>query len=653
MSNNRTRYTLHAELLSDTHLGTGSGGGSIDALIARDRHGRPVIWASHLEGVLRDAARRLSGRAKAAAVFGRAGGNRQQAIFTSLYTLDEPESRIWRSSARATFDNRAPKDDTLHVVEYVPKGTRFTGQLELVQEQLPFIQRLVREVDALGSGRANGAGRVKLSITEAATDAIRHEGTRSSRMVLLLKNRDPLCITDTATPGNLIPSRSYIPGRTLLGALASWLIGEGARDTASLLTGCRSLVSDALPLPQAPTDLSKAEILPAPLALQNRKPGGVAGDMPWWALPTAPLERMNGLGSHEEKLKRPKDDLFVYREGKSAEWKAFQPDLGIRLQNGRPDPTQSDPELFATERIAEGTYFLAEISGTSQDMEQLAKDLAPVLSAQRWLRVGRGGAPVEVVKVAWPKEGTRQDELGDEAFLTLTSDLLVRDDLLRWHTTIDEHMLRKLTGIDDISIATMEERGQLAMQDHVMVHGFNGTARLWRMPASAIRRGSVFKVTGKGVGKLAERSANAQWLGERIHEGFGRFRVDASLPGVTTAQSKHHTPEVKPTHDSPEEEIAVKTGQWCKDHPALTKTDGSPGLSQWYDLAGALERGETSAIQERLNPETAGGRNWTHEDARSILNKLGSLPEKERPRYARLFVRWLRTAMHQNQTETQ
>ena len=53
------RRTLTAEFLSDAHLGSGSGGGGIDALIARDRHDRPVIWASHVEGVLRDAARRL------------------------------------------------------------------------------------------------------------------------------------------------------------------------------------------------------------------------------------------------------------------------------------------------------------------------------------------------------------------------------------------------------------------------------------------------------------------------------------------------------------------------------------------------------------------------------------------------------------------
>lgn len=172
MAERWARYRLTAQLLSDAHLGSGSGGVGIDALVARDRHGQPVIWASHVEGVLRDAARRLRGDKAAADFFGRAGGDyqrsdRQRAVFTSLYTKDNLESHVWRSTAREAFDNRAPKDDTLRVVEYVPRGTKLLGAVELPASELPVLQRLVQEVDALGGGRATGAGRVKLSLSEA------------------------------------------------------------------------------------------------------------------------------------------------------------------------------------------------------------------------------------------------------------------------------------------------------------------------------------------------------------------------------------------------------------------------------------------------------------------------------------------------------
>src|SRR5579885_2652959 len=299
MSEPWIRQTLTAEFLSDAHLGSGSGSGGIDALVARDRHDRPVIWASHVEGVLRDAARRLRGDEEAGNFFGRAGGAQQRAVFTSLYAKNNPESHIWRSTAREAFDNRAPKDDTLRAIEYVPKGTRLAGEVELPKSQLHTLKRLVQEVDALGGGRSTGAGRVKLTLSEVSRTS-RTVGAPTGRLVLLLKNRDPLCITATATPDNLIPSLAFVPGR-------------------ALLTSGKLSVSDALPLPHAPAQLDGVEVLPAPLTLQSEKPKGAAGDLPWWVQPMAPTKRLDAWAA-TEKLKRPEDDLFVYRENASSAW---------------------------------------------------------------------------------------------------------------------------------------------------------------------------------------------------------------------------------------------------------------------------------------------------------------------------------------------
>jgi len=646
------RRTLTAEFLSDAHLGSGSGGGGIDALVARDRHDRPVIWASHLEGVLRDAARRLRGDEEASAFFGRAGGQQQRTVFTSLYAKeakDSPESHIWRSTAREAFDNRAPKDDTLRVIEYLPKGTRLVGEVELPASELPMLQRLVQEVDALGGGRSTGAGRVKLTLSEVAS-ASRKSGTPTARLVLLLKNRDPLCITATATPDNLIPSLAFVPGRTLLGAIAAWLIAEGERDTASLLTSGKVSVSDALPLPSAPTKLDGPEVLPAPLSLQSEKPKGAAGDVPWWAQPNAPTKRLDAWGA-KEKLKRPEDDLFVYRASASANanevWTTFRPVRRVRLRNGRPDPKQADASLFAIEQIVEETLFLAELQGAPEDMKKLAERLAPVLEGRRWLRVGRAGAPVEVAQLAWAGDASVA-ETPEGALLTLTSDLLVRDEHLRWRTALDETALRALLDIDDLHIAKTEKGALKVIQDSVMVHGFNGTSRLWRMPAAAIRRGSVFEVSGAGVAKLAERAAKNEWLGERTHEGFGRFRLDAALPGVTEESPASSAPTTAAA-DIMEEAIAAKTQEWFNAHKSLAKPNGGsdrkPSLSQWLDLVGDLERGDANALQCRHDPTTAGGKSWKHQDAKAILDELNKVQAPQRKLYARLLVRWLRADM--------
>lgn len=643
------RRKVTAELLADAHFGTGAGGGGIDALVARDRQGRPVIWASHVEGVLRDAARRLRGNQTADDFFGRAGGVQQRAIFTSLYTSDNPESRIWRSAARQSFENRAPKDDTMRAIEYVPKGTRFVGEVELPERDLPLLQRLVQEVDALGSGRASGAGRLTLSLEDVPL-VQRDTGLPATRLKLLLRNRDPLCITATATPDNLIPSLAFVPGRALLGTMAAWLVAEGDHNTASLLTSGRILVSDALPLPQVPPKLDFVEILPAPLSLQSEKPKGLVVAVPWWAQPKARVKRIDAWTT-DEKLKRPEDDLFVYRTAPSEAWMTFRPARRVRLRNGRPDSRQADASLFAIEQIVEETHFLAEISGSLEEMQCLARALAPVLQGQRWLRVGRAGAPVEVERIAWLQDTTNKPiTIPDDTRtfrLTLTSDLLVRDDLLRWRAALDETALQALVGTHDLRL-------KRSIQDWVVVHGFNGTSRLWRMPAAAIRRGSVFEVSGSGVAELARRAAQGQWLGERTHEGFGRFRFDEELPGVTSETDEGVV--VDAAKDVADEVIAAQTHAWFENHRALAIPGGAesrkPSLSQWFDLVADLEadleRGNIQAIGMRLKSTTAGARSWKHKDAEEILNELRSIPDSEdRARHARFFVRWLRAAMRE------
>jgi hypothetical protein len=424
-----------------------------------------------------------------------------------------------------------------------------------------------------------------------------------------------------------------------LGAFAAWLIAADARDVASLLTSGRVSVSDALPLPHPPKELATADVLPAPLALQSEKPMGSAGEVPWWAQTPAPTRRMDAW-SAGQKLKRPADDLFVYRDAPNAPWTAFRPARRVRLRNGRPDPRQADASLFAIEQIVEETHFLAELQGTAADMKAFAGKLAAVLEGRRWLRVGRAGAPVEVVQIAW--SATPAPVMAaDHALLTLTSDLLVRDDLLRWRTALDAEALRDLLGMD-VPISR-------SMQDSVPIHGFNGTSRLWRMPAVAIRRGSVFEISGVGIAQLVERAARCAWLGERTHEGFGRFRLDATLPGIS--DEARATASAAATADVDEEAAAAKTREWFNAHKTLAKpgggSDRKPSLSQWLDLVAELERRERNALPSRINPTTAGGKSWKQRDAKAILDELQPLSPDERPAHARLFVRWLRAAMRE------
>jgi hypothetical protein len=394
MLSGHVRRSITATLAEDAHLGSGMGGSGIDSLVARDRSGRrAVIWASHIEGLLRDAAHTLHGEIEAKRLFGERGRTRQEALFTSLYSDPDPTFRVWRASARAAFDNRSPSDDTLRAIEFVAKETNFCGQMEMPEKDYDVYDRLFKEIDAVGSGRAPGAGRVRLVLGNAVDCRPRSiAGSPRGRLLLVLRNLDPLCITAMAMPGNLIPTLPFIPGRTLLGAMAAWLFAEGKQNIVqNLVDGSGSSVGDALPLPAFGdgTDLSQIEILPAPLALQSEKPGGTSSKVPWWALSLASPRRVNADPDRDNpvlkrpKLKRPEPDRFIYRIGAS-DWSAFRPSVGVRLRNGRPEgPTQLDPSLFAIEQIAEQTFFLAEITGNVAVLSELAQALAPVLEGRR------------------------------------------------------------------------------------------------------------------------------------------------------------------------------------------------------------------------------------------------------------------------------
>ena len=93
----------------------------------------------------------------------------------------------------------------------------------------------------------------------------------------------------------------------------------------------------------------------------------------------------------------------------------------------------------------------------------------------------------------------------------------------------------------------------------------------------------------------------------------------------------------------------MKTGAWFKTHKSLAKpgnrSDPKPSLSQWLALVAELERPDGNAIVSRLTPTTAGGKNWKHKDAKAVLDKLNNVEASRRKLYARLFVRWLRSAM--------
>ncbi len=117
-----THIRIEIELLEDLHTGSGTGHRGIDAVLASDRDGWPVIRASHVLGVWADALRAVKPEA-VTRLFGAARNERGSLVMSSFYALAEPDRLVWLSSSREP-DSRVPKEDTLRSREYVAAAAR-------------------------------------------------------------------------------------------------------------------------------------------------------------------------------------------------------------------------------------------------------------------------------------------------------------------------------------------------------------------------------------------------------------------------------------------------------------------------------------------------------------------------------------------------
>ncbi|MFB1490234.1 MULTISPECIES: RAMP superfamily CRISPR-associated protein [unclassified Thiocapsa] len=523
---------LSAEVLEDLHTGSGTGGGDIDALVQRDRNGRPVIRASHFKGLLREAGEELIALGTLAAaeldeLLGTEGTGRGALRLTSLRLPEGDAGRtlIWGSTQRVE-NGRAPRPDTLRFIEHVAAGARFKAQLRLADTRLqPLLERLLNRIDRIGGARNRGGGLVRLDWraqppTASIPTPLAAAGGLSVRFVL--RNLEPLCLPATGYPGNLIKSHSFIRGQTLRGAFVAWAIHNGQADRTELFK--QVSVGDALPLPEGCGGAE--QVIPIPLSILTDKPKGGDPALPWWIGGGASSPVFDALGEvpeAEEKRKRPGAHEYLCRTKDVPYWQRYTPSMQVRLRNATPKRSSTeDTRLFSLEEIAEDTCFQAELRcADAQTLEDFRAAFAPLLAGTDWLGIGRGGQPVGIESVDIAPPPTLPLSLGDDWTLTLISDAIVRGERLGFLDNLSRERLCRLAGIplgDGWEIATD------AVETETL-HGFNAVTGLTRAPASALRRGSCWRVRGPGSAELARALFQIGTIGERAGEGCGRFLI--------------------------------------------------------------------------------------------------------------------------------
>lgn len=662
------RLIIQVRLLEDLHAGSGLGGAGIDALIARDRHGNPVIRWSHLKGLLVEACReRLAdlGRRDDALLrrlFGgedhtgqdrglvRGRGLRQPSMGTT-----PDRSIVWSSTARQD-DERAPRDDTLRRVEYLPAGTQLAAEIRLPgrADDVELLRKLLLRLSHLGGNRSRGAGLVHITVDEKPIPAIpsacsaitinAEAGATSQwhRLRVVFQVLEPVCLAATGQPGNLIPTHSHIASTTVAGMLTRWALAEGLGTLADTLLEQRIVCTPGYPIPASsitdrPINAARLDAVPIPLSYQSPKPPGQNGALPWWAEDVREREMHDTLpGEPAEKLKRPGTHDYLHTNDGGKTWRLFACPIGTAMRNNTGASLQrgSKQDLFAVEEIAEDTGFIAHLLVHDEALPIASAMLEELQARQRWLAVGRGGTPLAVLdwqeltaSAATPAMASGTDSGGSGLRVFVDSDLILRAADFRFHTMLDTSAVRALLANAGVAHADAE---RVSVKRHVSepttIHGWNMASGGARLPVLAIRRGSVARLDcGDAATAGICRAALARFarlgLGERTLEGFGQLRVDfVPSPGDAVEPSNgtevREPNEQENTQPLPSENAHEKRLETIEGHiraggfpksfaasrwQALSLVAGSERLAGWFEQA---ER------QLRKKPDGDGAAKW-------------------------------------------
>jgi len=568
------RFKYEIELLEDLHAGSGLGSVWVDRTLRRDGNGTPFIPASHVKGVWRDAMVRLVSLGvdgfsedRLANWFGAAPKHENDKTAPKQGKLHCPrltptkkeiESLVWMQTARERYSRR-PKDDTLRATEYLPAGIRLKGEgfFEGSAAEFDKLRTLVDRVDRYGGNRSRGDGRIKRICFERPEEknALKWPENAPGGIRLLLRARAPVRVPRTGSPGNIIESDTRIPGRMLAGAIISQLLRDGTSPETLFSGGVA--IGDALPLsPDSPkidsSNLKNLEVLPAPFEYRIKKHHpkrcNALSHTPAWAKATeaeSSIENWEDTITKSDSAKNPGDQTqlkrlpagtYLQRLGKGA-WRAYRQPLELAMRNRRGSDLgtdveshygRMDSELFSNEQMPAGTCFVADIRPLDTDApwDEWWKafkdhfDKAPVLFT------GRGRAPVEIIALdEAPSEPIPGEPEIDEFRLTLTSDAIIRTEWLGFHQRLTLRALYDALGEKEIPAGITAEDVSEARIDRA----FNAATRLPRPSVMMLRAGSSIEVRGSGVRKLWEKLKDTDAIGERQHEGLGRFRLDLDL----------------------------------------------------------------------------------------------------------------------------
>ncbi|WP_026097819.1 RAMP superfamily CRISPR-associated protein [Baaleninema simplex] len=225
------------------------------------------------------------------------------------------------------------------------------------------------------------------------------------------------------------------------------------------------------------------------------------------------------------------DEFWVEEQGYVRQYTV---DRRINIHNQRDRrkgrATKTEGEIFCYDAIDAGQTFQGVIlcHEADEQLVQLIQDL--LQSPDAWLggsrSAGYGHTKIGDVKPedSWSEveSHVEQRAKSDIIKITLLSDLILRDKWGHYAAIPPTQLLSEKLGIK-------LDKPKVAYTDSVVIGGFN---RKWGLPlpqVPAVKAGSVFVYENVGITPEQIRQLEAEGIGERRVEGFGRIAVNWRL----------------------------------------------------------------------------------------------------------------------------
>lgn len=556
-----SRYAIRLEFLSDWHIGTGSSQNTeVDAAIARDLDGFPMVPAKTLTGVLRASAELLAtelgtgwtdwvtalfGDQPALDVLERRPRPAEVAVRPALVegglriglaSVDRGLSVVRASTA---LDRRGiATTGSLRAIEVASAGLVLVSEVDLGRfagnpTAEAYLAATARLTEHVGGGRRRGLGHVTMQfgtlddsnewtahavngwesalpetapeVPPVAPDAtggrVQLDAATSrdwQRWTLTITARLPLLLAD-ARSGNEWTSHDHVPGSNLLPIVARALTELGVDATSLIASG------DLRVGRGHPADSSGGRSWPAPFVFDEEK--GV-GNSRW----------TNSLhGASDLKVPRP------VRRGWVSSYGSSRPTVGFRFRthNAIDDDLQRTGEaaLYTYRVVSAGQRFVSEVWLRTEVLD-LGAAVPSTATLGRSKKDDYGLVDIQVS----PMPAANPQPVGVDAITVLClSDVLLASDTLTVQT--DEASLA-----DAVCAAlgvTPNGEKTAGLVRAKRIESWSATWGLPRPSLVAIAAGSTIRIP-VAEGTVID-SRPTIWIGERHAEGFGEVVVNPAL----------------------------------------------------------------------------------------------------------------------------